>query len=59
VARGAGEPISNNDPGHPDVRVVGRARPGATSKPIQRSMKSKIVPEPDQIQSPPPPQHRA
>jgi hypothetical protein len=48
---GAGTPISNNSPGRPDVRVVGRS-PQPT-KPIQ-SVKSKIVPEPDQIQSAPP-----
>jgi hypothetical protein len=41
----------NSNPGNPSVRVVGRARPG--SKPIQTA-KSKIVPEPDQIQSKPP-----
>ena len=42
-------PISNNSPGRPDVTMVGRSRP---AKPIQ-SVKSKIVPEPDQIQSKP------
>jgi hypothetical protein len=46
-----GTPITNNNSsGQPEVRVVGRARP---AKPIQ-SVKSKIVPEPDQIQSRPP-----
>jgi hypothetical protein len=40
----------NSDPSNPVVRAVGRARP---SKPIQ-TVKSKIVPEPDQIQSKPP-----
>ena len=43
-------PISNNSPGRPDVTMVGRSpRP---AKPIQ-SVKSRIVPEPDQIQSKP------
>ena len=45
-----GAPIANNSPGRPDVSMVGRSRP---AKPIQ-SVKSKIVPEPDQIQSAPP-----
>ena len=45
-----GTPITNNSPGRPEVRVVGRSRP---AKPIQ-SVKSRIVPEPDQIQSAPP-----
>jgi hypothetical protein len=46
-----GDLISNNSPGRPDVTMVGRvSRP---AKPIQ-SVKSKIVPEPDQIQSAPP-----
>ena len=45
-----GAPITNNSPGRPEVRVVGRSRP---AKPI-RSAKSAIVPEPDQIQSAPP-----
>jgi hypothetical protein len=44
-----GTPITNNSSGQPEVRVVGRARP---TKPMQ-SGKSRIVPEPDQIQSPP------
>ena len=39
---------SNNSPGRPDVRVVGRSPQPA--KPI-RWVKSRIVPEPDQIQS--------
>ena len=44
-------PISNNSPGRPDVTMVGRSpRP---AKPIQ-SVKSRIVPEPYQIQSAPP-----
>jgi hypothetical protein len=47
----ANTPISNSFSNHPDVRVVGRARPGSV-KPIQTA-KSKIVPEPDQIQSKP------
>jgi hypothetical protein len=52
---GVGAPISHNStPGRPDVTVVGRARPSTMAHPI-RSAKSKIVPEPDQIQSPPPP----
>jgi hypothetical protein len=52
--RATGEPISHNStPGRPDVTVVGRARPSTMAHPI-RSAKSKIVPEPDQIQSPPP-----
>jgi hypothetical protein len=42
-----GTPITNNSPGRPDVRVVGRARP---AKPI-RSAKSAIVSEPDQVRS--------
>ena len=47
-------PISNNSPGRPDVTMVGRSpRP---AKPIQ-SVKSRIVPEPYQIQSAPP--HRS
>ena len=46
----AGGPITNNSLGRPEVRVVGRSRP---AKPIH-SVKSKIVPEPDQIQSAPP-----
>jgi hypothetical protein len=46
----AGVPITNNSPGRPEVRVVGRSRP---ANPI-RSTKSAIVPEPDQIQSAPP-----
>jgi hypothetical protein len=45
-----GTPITNNSPGRPEVRVVGRSRP---AKPIQ-SVKSKIMPEPDQVQSAPP-----
>jgi hypothetical protein len=44
-----GAPITNNFAGQPTVQVVGRARP---AKPI-RPMKSRIVPEPDQIQSKP------
>jgi hypothetical protein len=48
VVRVGGDIIANNDPGRPDVTAVGQSRP---TKPIQ---KSKIVPEPDQIQSPPP-----
>ena len=47
---GAGAPIGNNSPGQPVVQVVGQARP---AKPI-RSTKSRIAPEPDQIQSAPP-----
>jgi hypothetical protein len=35
------------------VTVVGRARPPAMAHPVQ-SAKSKIVPEPDQLQSEPP-----
>jgi hypothetical protein len=51
---GAGTPVSHNStPGRPDVTVVGRARPSTMAHPI-RSAKSKIVPEPDQIQSAPP-----
>ena len=46
----SGVPISNNSPGRPDVHVVGRS-PRST-KPI-RSVKSRIVPEPDQVQSGP------
>jgi hypothetical protein len=49
TVRGVGAPFTNNDPGRPDVHVVGRAR---AVKPI-RSVKSQIVPEPDQIQSAP------
>jgi hypothetical protein len=45
-----GMPVTSNDPGHPSVHVVGRAR---VAKPPIRSVKSRIVPEPDQIQSPP------
>jgi hypothetical protein len=48
---GVGAPIANNSPGRPDVRVVGRSPQPA--KPIRRSMKSRIVPEPDQVQSEP------
>jgi hypothetical protein len=44
-------PIGNNSLGQPDVHMVGRSPQPA--KPI-RSMKSRIVPEPDQIQSAPP-----
>jgi len=47
---GAGAPTGNNSPGQPVVQVVGQARP---AKPI-RSTKSRIAPEPDQIQSAPP-----
>jgi hypothetical protein len=48
---GVGAPITNNSAGQPTVSVVGRSpRP---TKPI-RSMKSRIVPEPGQIQSKPP-----
>jgi hypothetical protein len=43
-------------PGRPDVTAIGRARP--TTKPMQTG-KSKIVPEPDQIQSPPPGRRRS
>jgi hypothetical protein len=46
VVRVGGDFVYNNS-GRPDVTMVGRARP---TKPIQ-SVKSKIVPEPDQIQS--------
>ena len=46
---GAGAPTGNNSPGQPVVHVVGRAR---AAKPI-RSVKSRIVPEPDQVQSEP------
>jgi len=49
-SRVGGGPITNNSLGRPEVRVVGRSRP---AKPIH-SVKSKIVPEPDQIQSAPP-----
>jgi hypothetical protein len=45
-----GDLITNNTPGRPSVSMIGRSRP---AKPIQ-SGKSKIVPEPDQIQSAPP-----
>ena len=48
---GVGTPISSNSAAHPDVHVIGRSPQPA--KPI-RSAKSKIVPEPDQIQSAPP-----
>ena len=47
-----GAPIANNSPGRPEVRVVGRSPQPA--RPIRHSMKSRIVPEPDQIQSAPP-----
>ena len=46
-----GEPVSNNSAGHPSVHVIGRSP--QPSKPVQ-SVKSRIVPEPDQIQSKPP-----
>jgi hypothetical protein len=46
----ADAPIANNFSGRPDVHVVGRAR---LAKPI-RSVKSRIVPEPNQVQSAPP-----
>jgi hypothetical protein len=46
----AGVPITNNAPGRPEVRVVGRSPQPA--KPI-RSAKSAIVPEPDQVRSEP------
>jgi hypothetical protein len=45
-----GDLITNNTPGRPDVTAIGRSRP---TKPVQ-SGKSKIVPEPDQLQSEPP-----
>jgi len=50
-----GMPITHNFSGQPSVQVVGRGRLAKPirSKPVQ-SMKSKIVPEPDQIQSAPP-----
>ena len=50
-----GMPITHNFSGQPSVHVVGRGRLAKPirSKPVQ-SMKSKIVPEPDQIQSEPP-----
>ena len=50
-----GMPITHNFSGQPSVQVVGRGRLAKPirSKPVQ-SMKSKIVPEPDQIQSEPP-----
>ena len=50
-----GMPVTNNFSGQPSVHVVGRGRLAKPirSKPVQ-SMKSKIVPEPDQIQSEPP-----
>ena len=50
-----GMPITHNFSGQPSVHVVGRGRLAKPirSKPVQ-SMKSKIVPEPDQIQSAPP-----
>jgi hypothetical protein len=50
-----GDLITNNTPGRPSVSMIGRSRP---TKPIQ-SGKSKIVPEPDQIQSPPPGRRRS
>jgi hypothetical protein len=51
--RVSGAPITNNNsPGRPEVRVVGRSPQPA--RPIRHSMKSRIVPEPDQIQSAPP-----
>jgi len=46
-----GMPVTNNFSGQPSVHVVGRGR---VVKPPMWSMKSKIVPEPDQIQSAPP-----
>jgi hypothetical protein len=55
VVRVGGDLITNNTPGRPDITSVGRARP---TKPIQ-SVKSKIVPEPDQIQSAPPGRRRS
>jgi len=50
VVRVGGDLITNNSPGRPDITAIGRSRP---TKPMQ-SGKSKIVPEPDQIQSAPP-----
>jgi hypothetical protein len=47
----ANTPVSNSASNNPSVHVIGRARPGSM-KPIQTA-KSKIVPEPDQIQSKP------
>jgi hypothetical protein len=47
---GVGTPIGNNSPGQPVVQAIGRAR---VAKPI-RSVKSRVVPEPDQLQSGPP-----
>ena len=49
-----GAPTGNNSLGRPDVRMVGRS-PRPTT-PI-RSVKSAIVPEPDQVRSEPP--HRS
>ena len=46
----SGGPVTNNPLGRAGVTMVGRSRP---TKPMQ-SGKSKIVPEPDQIQSAPP-----
>jgi hypothetical protein len=53
--RAAGEPVSNNSAANPDVTAIGQAR---EIKPAQ-SGKSRIVPEPDQIQSPPPGRRRS
>ena len=50
VVRVGGDLITNNSAGRPDITAIGRSRP---TKPMQ-SGKSKIVPEPDQIQSAPP-----
>ena len=49
--RVGGDFITRNPAGQPEVTMVGRSRP---TKPPIRSTKSAIVPEPDQIQSPPP-----
>jgi hypothetical protein len=51
-----GDLVTRNPAGQPTVTAIGQSRP---TKPMQTG-KSKIVPEPDQIQSPPPgPRRRA
>ena len=54
--RVGGDFITRNPAGQPEATMVGRSRP---TKPPIRSTKSAIVPEPDQIQSPPPEPRRS